>query len=112
MRKFALERHQYSPEQNRIQFDNGATMRTPHCTSLKQVKEQYFKPASKGVFVIIKSVYDQPEHQWLSKVVGNGRVESRLFAVQYAKRFKQGSTVLFDGETLPANRLTFKFSFN
>jgi hypothetical protein len=111
MKKFILERHAFAPELNRIHFENGASMKTPCCTSIKEVKNKYFKPYKIKLYCLIESTYSDSEYQSLNKVVASGRTESRKKALDFSKKFKQTGGTLLDGSTLPPNKLKFTFYY-
>lgn len=74
MKKFILERHKYSPEQNRIHFANGVTMKTPGCKTIADVKKTYFKqPKTYVMGAKIQVKHVNPRWTWLDKVY-SGRV--------------------------------------
>lgn len=106
-----LEVHTCAPELNKLHLKNGVVINTPHCTSIKEVRE-LFKPRPKGLHVTINSSYDEERHRWLNKTAGSGMVGSRQEAINIAKTyFQQSGGNLIDGTTLPPNKLTYKFSY-
>ena len=62
----AIEVHKYAPELNKLVFSNGATFNTPYLTSIKTIREKYFKPAKKGKYATVKYTHDK--HACLNSV--------------------------------------------
>lgn len=76
MKKFILERHAYAPELNRIIFASGAAMATPHCVSISEVKQKYFKqPTAYVLGGKVQRCYIAKEWKGLDKTV-TGRADS------------------------------------
>ena len=113
MKKYILERHEYSPEQNKIYFENGVMLKTPGCRTIKEVKEKYFKKVKPGLSVFVSSIYTNPEFYFLNRInVASGRINSRIEALKYCKeKLQQPGGPLIDGSYLPANKLKFKFKY-
>ncbi len=66
MRYTAIETHKYAPELNKLVFSNGATFNTPGLTSIKAIREKYFRPAKAGKYATVKYTHDK--HACLTSV--------------------------------------------
>ena len=88
MKKFILERHAYAPEINRIIFANGATMATPYCTTLSEVKQKYFKkPTAYVLGGKVQRCYIAKEWQGFNKTaVGRADNYTDILAVKHEMR--------------------------
>lgn len=103
MKKFILERHAYAPELNRIHFTNGATMATPHCKSIAEVKQKYFKkPTAYVLGGKVQRCYIAKEWKGLDKSV-TGRADSYADILAVKKQLVVGALPVpftrIDGET-------------
>lgn len=106
-----LERHAYAPELNKLHLENGIVIPCPNITSIKEARQKLFKPKSNCLLCVVTSYYSDKKYKHLNKVVASGRVNTWLDAYRFAKKYKQKGGELLNGETLPENKLVFKFYY-
>ena len=109
--KISIERHLYAPELNKIIFLNGASIKAPSITSIKEARAKILKKPKTGLMCVAESVYMEKEFQNLNRVVASGFCESRLEAYKFTRQFKQKGGALLDGRTLPPNKIKLKFYY-
>lgn len=107
-----LEICQYAPEMNRLYLKNGISFKAPGCTTIRDARRTLFPKPWPGLACWIYSEYDDPQYQWLNKLVACGQIPNRLFALRTGKDHQQQGGPLLDGRTLPPNRIRIKFYYN
>lgn len=107
-----LECHQFAPELNKLYLKNGVILPCPKAFSIREARNDLFPKPFKGLYCVIESYYEQQEYRFLNKVVASGVCNSRLDALRFSKKFKQQGGKLYNGDTLPPNKLRLTFKFN
>lgn len=106
-----LERHAYAPELNKLHLENGVVLPCPNANTIREARQKLFKPKSNCLLCVVTSTYTDKKFKHLDRVVASGRVKSRLQAYKFAKKYKQKGGELLNEETLPENKLMFKFYY-
>ena len=109
--KIAIERHLYAPELNKIIFSNGASIKAPSITSIKEARAKILKKPRAGLMCVAESVYTDIEYQNLNRVVASGFCASRIEAFKFTRQFKQKGGALLDGRILPPNKIKLSFYY-
>lgn len=116
MKIIGLIVHKYAPELNKaLILAGGKThrMSCPSCFTIAEARKKLFPQPFKGLHCRIDSTYNNGKYSNLNRIgVASGRIESRLQALRFSKKYQQSGGELLNGEILPPNnvRLTFKFN--
>lgn len=87
-----IERHQYAPELNTAILKNGSRFSCPGLTSVKDVREHYFKPCTPGKYAVIEYINnDMPSlNRTYSGKCGNGYKSIQTMMMALKKRHNMG----------------------
>ena len=109
-----LEIQVFAPELNKIHLKNGVILNAAGCATIKAARNKLFpKPLKAGLYCIVDSVYSDPQYKSLNRYhIAGGQIDNRLQAIRYAKKhLQQDGGVLLNGDTLPPNKLVYKFKY-
>lgn len=107
----SLERHIYAPELNKLHLENGIVIPCPNANTIREARQDLFPKRYNSLLCVVTSTYTNKKYKHLDRLVASGRVKTRLDAYRFAKKYKQKGGELLNGETLPENKLVFKFYY-
>ncbi len=96
MPKFALERHAYAPELNKVHLlRTGKTLPAPGCRTIEQARQEVFPEPEPRIVAKIEVRYPE-NYAWLNRTFA-GRVASRAQALDFYRAERKRLSVEHGG---------------
>ena len=84
---FAIERHAYSPEQNKLHFFRGGRLAAPGITSIREAREKLLSPVKPGKLARVEVTHTNPEHK-ICDTQYYGRIRSMIELIEFKKTLR------------------------